>query len=166
MASRTSALLVLAFSAVTAPDDPYEGPGNNLKIENDTNGRRWSQGNGSGQVDSVLRRDGTLAGGGSDSYDLLAAGGLVDAQNQPIDADEAKVLIIKCVTGSITVKNPAANGLDCFTAASEGIALTAGQSFAFDLGALGLDVATNSKFDIAEVGAVGATYILGLAVAQ
>ena len=98
---------------------------------------------------------------------LLAAGSLEDIIGQAIDADEAKALVVLCTDGEIKVTGAAANGLGCFTAASEGNALSEGQFVAIGLGKAGLDVTVNSKFDITETsGTATAAYTLGLIVAQ
>lgn len=129
---------------------------------------RFTQGTSSGEVDRPYKRErSALGAGATDSYDLLAAGSLKDLLGQTIDADEIKGIVVLCTDGAIEVTADAANGLECFTAASEGCKLAAGQWWAMGFGAAGLACAANSKFLITETSS-GATadYTLGFIVAQ
>lgn len=157
-------LRILGLADITA-SSPYTLPVQ-AKLENATGGERWTNGIASGNVDRVYQVAGTLGAGGTDNYDLLAAGSLTDVFGQAIDADELKGIVVKCVTGEITLEAPVANGLGFFKAASDGVVLSAGQTIGVSFGAGGLDVTTNSKFDIDDSGGAGSTYSLWLIVAQ
>lgn len=171
MATKLAALLTIVATADLA-SDPAADPGGTgtvrQTVENNTNGRRWTQGTASGQADRVYKKLGSLAGSGSDSFNLLAAGSLTDILGQSIDADELKAIAVKCKTGEITFKATATNGISLFTAASEGLKLSAGQMVGVDLGDAGIDVTTNAQFEIAEAGspAAAATYEVWALVAQ
>lgn len=166
MASSSSALLRLRMVIEAIPDSATADGALEKVIENATNGRRWSQGTASGQVDRVYYVEGSLASGASDSYDLLAAGSLTDILGQAIDADELKGLIVIPVTGAIRVNATASNAIGLFDHASDLINVPGG-GLAFDWGAAGLDVTTNSKFEITEsTSAATATYKLAVIVAQ
>jgi|TARA_Y100000310_G_C20641918_1_gene794435 hypothetical protein len=165
MATSTAALVRIFGSANITATSPYSEPVK-AELENATGGRRWKQGTGSGQVDRAYMADGSLGAGATDDYNLLAAGSLVDVYNQAIDADELKGVVIRCETGEIEFRGDAANALSMFTNASEGITLAAGQSAGFDLGAAGIDVTTDSKFEVFDSDGGGSTYTLWLIVAQ
>lgn len=164
--STLSARLHILASADLTPAAPQSKPIGH-KIENANGGQGWRNGTGSGQVDRVYHISGSLSSGATDAYDLLAAGSLTDILNQAIDADELKGLVLKCVTGAIEMTANATNGIGLFKAASDGINLSAGDTVAFSLGAAGLDVTTDSKFNITEAtSGAAATYELWLIVAQ
>jgi len=136
-------------------------------LENVTGGEGWRNGTASGQVDRVYMVEGSLSSGATDAYDLLAAGSLTDALGQAIDADELKALILRCDTGMIEMTANATNGIGIFKAASDGINLTTGATVGFSYGAAGLDVTTDSKFNVTEAtSGAAATYTLWLIVAQ
>ena len=165
MASTASAELTIRFLTTMTPDTTTGITGDQHGDVEQTD--RWTQGTGSSQVDRAYKRVRTIGIGATDSYNLLAAGSLEDIIGQAIDADEAKALVVLCTDGEIKVTGAAANGLGCFTAASEGNALSEGQFVAIGLGKAGLDVTVNSKFDITETsGTATAAYTLGLIVAQ
>lgn len=164
--STLSARLMVKATADLQPDAPYSQAIGHV-LENATGGRGWKQGTGSGQVDRVYQVSGSLSSGATDSYDLLAAGGLTDVLNQAIDADELKALVLKCETGTIEMTGDPTNPIGIFKAGGDGINLAAGSSVAFDMGAAGMDVTTDSKFDITEATSAGpATYSLWLICAQ
>ncbi len=165
MATNVNALVRILGSAFITADSPYAQPVK-AELENAAQGRRWKDGQDSGEVDRVYMADGVLGAGATDAYDLLAAGALKDVYSQTIDADELKGIVVRCETGGIDFRGAAANGLGIFTAASQGIALIAGQSIGIDLGAAGINVETNSKFEIFESDGGGSTYTLWLIVAQ
>ncbi len=165
MATSAAALIRILGSATLSADSPYSGPVS-AELENNTNGRRFKNGTGSGQVDRVYQVDGTLGAGATDDYDLLAAGSLTDVYGQAIDADELKAIVIKCNTGEVSFQGNASNQLSLFTSASQGIVLGAGATAGFDLGAAGIDVTTNSKFEILDSDGGGSTYSLWLICAQ
>ena len=165
MATKADALIRILGSANITATSPYEQPVK-AELENATNGRRWKNGTGSGKIDRVYMTDGVLGAGATDDYDLLVAGALKDVYNQAIDADELKGIVIRCETGEIEFRGDAANQISLFTAASEGITLAAGQSAGFDLGATGIDVTTDSKFEVFDSDGGGSTYTLWLIVAQ
>jgi len=122
-------------------------------VENANGGRRWANGGGSGQVERVYKRIRTLASGATDTYDVLAAGSLVTPGGQPIDLDEVKALCLHVVSGECKLVATGASFLGVFTAASEGIKLSAGQTVALDLGAAGIDSTTASQFAVTETSA-------------
>lgn len=128
------------------------------RLENATGGRFWTQGTSTGNADRVFLAERTLTAGQTDNYNTLAAGALTDIYGQAIDLDELKGLIVLCSTGAIKIDAPAANFVGIFADASDVIKLGAGNCIAFDFGPGGLDVATNSKFDITETAAAAATY--------
>ena len=137
------------------------------KLENATGGEGWRNGTASGQVDRVYMVSGSLSSGATDAYNLLAAGSLTDALGQAIDADELKALILRCDTGTIEMSGDATNPIGIFKAGSDGINLTTGATVGFSYGAAGLDVTTDSKFNVTEAtSGAAATYTLWLIVAQ
>lgn len=137
-----------------------------LDVANTTGGRRWTDGQASGQVDRVYRRVRSLTASQTHSYNLLAAGGLTDALGQAIDADELKGLVLRCTSGSIALEAPAAAFLPVFADATDLVKLSEGQTLAFDFGAAGLDVTSAASFDIVEQAASTAAYELWLVLAQ
>lgn len=130
-------------------------------IEIDT---RWTEGNGSGQVQREFFEERALTAAATQSYNLLAAGSLTDRFGQAIDADEIKALIIKPVSGSFVLNMPAANGFGLMTDPTDLINIPSG-GICMSWGAAGLDVTTNGKFDITDTGAAG-TYQIAFIVAQ
>lgn len=128
------------------------------KLENATGGRYWTQGTATGNASQCYIADVTLTSGQTVNYNTLAAGALVDTGNATVDLDELKGLIVLCNTGAIRVEAPAANFIGIFADANGAVKLGAGQCMALDLGAGGLDVTTNGKFDITETAAAAATY--------
>mgnify|MGYP003631766249 CR=1 FL=1 len=127
-------------------------------LENATGGRRWTEGQASGNIDRVFYNEYTVGSTETDSYDVLAAGSLLDLLGQAIDLDELKVLVVKCTSGSIQIAAPAANFLGIFADATDLINFTSGQTVAFDFGAAGLAIGTDSKFDIIETASSTAAY--------
>ena len=119
-------------------------------------------GSGAGKADQVYRVNGSLSSSGSDTYNVLAAGGLKSPLNETIDLDEVKVIVVKCLTGTVNVEAAASNGLGCFTGAGEGVKLAAGQIFALGLGSGGVAVGSAGSLTVAEAGspAAAATYEL------
>lgn len=166
--TETSALLLIRALATIKAADPANPDPVSLELENVSGGRRWSDGTGTDQVDRIYKVDGVVGAGATVSYDLLAAGALKDIFGQAIDADELKALVIRCETGEIEFRGPAANGISLFTAASEGIKLAPTHVAAFDLGSDGIEVqvSTLSKFDVFDLDGGGSTYTLWLVVAQ
>ncbi len=159
MATAAAALLQILAKANLTATSPHEGDVRE-DLENTTGGRRWTDGNASGQVNRVYRKTGSLGAGATDSYNTLAAGALTDVYGQTIDLDELKGLVIVPLTGSIRLEAPAANFIGIFNDATDLLNVPAG-GLAFDFGAAGLDVTVNSKFDITETtGAATATYEL------
>ena len=166
MATTLSAMLHIDAKASVTATSPHAGDVRE-DLENATGGTRWTQGTGSGQVGKVYRKTGSLIAGGTDSYNLLAAGALEDVYGQSIDADELKGLVIKVTSGAIKIDAPAANFLPIFADASDVIKLQNGCTIAFDWGAAGLSLGSDAKFDIVEsTGAATATYELWLVVAE
>ncbi len=163
MATEVAAHVRILFEATTKATSPHQPSPVTDKIDSE---RRWTDGTASGQVDRVYRHDGTLGAGATDDFDLLAAGGLTDVFEQAIDADELKAIAIVCNTGEIEFRGDAANQISLFTAVSEGITLSAGQAAGFNLGATGIDVTTNSKFEVFDSDGGGSTYSLFLIAAQ
>lgn len=163
MASVLSSLLSIHAIGDMTPSSPLEG-----KIQGQVSSElRLVQGTGSGQADRVIHVSGTLAGSATQTYDLLAAGGLKDILGQAVDADELKVLVIQCHTGSIAFEGQAgANDLACFKASGDGILLPAGGVAAFSLGPVGQNVTANSRFQVRDTSTTGATYTLHIVVAQ
>lgn len=168
MATVAALLQIIAEGAtIPAPaDDPGAGGTVTQDLTNQTGGRRWTDGTGSGQVDRVYKRVRTMTSGETQSYDLLAAGSLTDALARAIDADELKGLVIKCTSGSIALEAPATGFIPIFSDATDLLLLSAGHTVAFEFGAAGVDVTSASKFDIVEKAASTAAYTLWLIVAQ
>ncbi len=160
MATSASAHLHIKLDAETLADSPHETlPARDL-LENAVGGERWTNGQGSGQIDRVYKVAGTLGAGATDNYNALAAGSLTDVYGQAIDLDELKGIVIRCLTGQITFEAPGASFLSCFKAAADGIVLVAGHSIGLSFGAGGIDVTANSTFDIDDSGGAGSTYEL------
>lgn len=166
MSTVSGALIHIKGDAQVAPGSPYEGEIRSL-LENVSGGRRYTNGTGSGQVNTVYYRnrtatgDGTLGAGGTDSYNLLAAGALTDVFGATVDMDELKMLVVVVDSGAIKIDAPAANAIPIFADPTDVILLASVKCIALDFGAAGLDVTTNSKFDIIETsGATAAGYYL------
>ena len=165
MATATSAVLHILASASVKSTSPHLGDITET-LENTTGGTRWTDGTGSGQVDRAYRVTGSLGSGATNSYNLLAAGALLDVFGQAIDGDELKGMVIKVTSGTIALEAPAANFLGIFADATDLINLANGMTIAFDFGSTGLDITTNASFDIVEKAASTATYELWLILAQ
>ena len=144
-----AARLTIDVAADMTPDAPLTGPirGN---LNNGSKGQVWTDGNASGQVDQIYRATHTIGAAATVNFDTLAAGALLDIAGDTVNLDELKYLLVKCVSGAIEVLAPGANFIGIFKAAADTFILAAGQSLAVDLGAAGLDVTTNSKFDITD----------------
>lgn len=173
MATKFSAVMELRLLAEEALDvtvDPGSDGTLPVEVTIGSGGARWANGGASGQVGACYKRLRTVGISGTDSYDLLAAGALKTPAGATIDADELKGLVLKVTSGACKLQAPAASGLGIFTAASQGLQLSATgglRSVALYFGPDGLDVTTNSKFDIVESsGAATATYELILIVAE
>jgi hypothetical protein len=162
----TAASLNLQLLALIDPVSPVEGG----KLQHRTpaaDTQRWSAGTGSGQINRSYKVAGTLTAGASVTYNFLAAGALKDANNVTIDLDEVKAFIVECVTGAISVTSAAANGLACYTGASEGDLLAAGHITAKSFGPAGLAVGSNGSLTVTETtGLAGATFTLHLIGAE
>jgi hypothetical protein len=106
----------------------------------------------------------TIGSGATDTYDLLAAGGLIGPLGELIDLDELKGLALRVTSGEVKFIRHGANGLAMFTSNNEGLQLkSAGglRAVVLDFGPDGLDVTTDSKFEIVETsGLASATYEL------
>lgn len=158
-----SAHLTISLRGSVAPAAPRDGALGAV-VENGSSGDRWTNGQAAGMVDRIYRRDSTLAAAATDSYDLLAAGSLTDILTQAVDLDEAKAMVLACLTGSIKMVAPALNFLPIFGGAGHLINLSAGQMMAFDLGASGLLLSANAKFEITDTfGGTGSTYSIMIA---
>ena len=165
MASISEAALSVALRTKATPDTATGITGDQHGDAEQTD--RYTQGTGSGQIDRCYKRVRTIGIGATDSYNLLAAGSLEDIIGQAIDADELKGFVLRCTSGEIELVASAGTPIGLFLAAGDGVPLTAGQWVAWGLGAAGLNVATNSLFEITETsGAAAAAYELGLVVAQ
>lgn len=159
MASSLSASLIIRAQAELVPSSPAAGAVL-AELANATGGTFWTPGQGSGQIDRVYLASVSLTSGQTVNYNTLAAGSLLDALGQAIDLDELKGLVVKCTSGSIKIDAPAANFIGIFADASDLIRLSSGQTIAFDFGAGGLDVTTNSKWDIVETASSTASYTI------
>lgn len=157
MATSLAVSLRIIAQADLTPSNPLVGA-ILAKLENATGGRYWTQGTSIGNADRVYLADVTLTSGQTVNYNTLAAGSLTDIAGQAIDLDELKGLVILCNTGAIKIDAPAANFIGIFADASDLIKLGAGNCIAFDFGPGGLDVTTNSKWDIVETASAAATY--------
>ncbi|MBC8425132.1 hypothetical protein H8E07_13495 [bacterium] len=152
--------LALDPNSVTGRTGPIGGE--NKQVD------RWANGITSGSADRGYKRVRVgLGAAATDSYNTLAAGGLLDLDNQAIDLDEIKGFSLRCTDGAIKLVASAGTPLGLFLAAGDGIAMTAGDAFAFSWGAGGLDVTVNSLFEITETsGATTADYTLQFHGAQ
>jgi hypothetical protein len=160
--STLAARLVINALADLQPAAPFaQDIGHRVEYANG-----WKQGTASGQVDRVYMVSGSLSASATDSYDLLAAGSLTDVLGQAIDADELKGFVLRCDTGTIECTGEATNPIGIFKAGGDGFNLSTGAIAAFSYGAAGIDVTTDSKFDITEAVGSTATYTLWLIVAQ
>lgn len=115
--------------------------------------RRTTNGTGSAQADQILLATYTISASGTQAFNTLAAGSLEDIYGNAIDLDEFKMLVIEITSGEAKLVKNATNGMAFFTANDEGIQLNASgglRRVGFDFGPDGLDVTTNSKFDIIE----------------
>jgi len=167
MASTLSARLLILAQSSQIPDSTVLTGAREISLSNGTEGQRWTQGTGSGQVDRQYYRDGSLGAGAIDGYNLLGPGGLKDIDGQLIDADEIKGIRLEVLTGIISFAGAPADHLPCFTDAGKGLKLAAGQTIGIDFGAAGLALGASGKFDIKELSiTAGATYRLWLVVAQ
>lgn len=162
MATTASAALTIDAQGTMTATSPYAGD----VRANCTDVERWTDGDSSGQISRILYRSETMASGETDTYNLLAAGSLTDVYGQAIDADEIKGLVLRCITGSVSLKAPAFNFLTCFGAAGDKIILAAGHTIAINFGAGGLALSTSASLAVAEEAAAAATYELWLCVAQ
>lgn len=170
MAHEYTAFMHMALVADTRFDKataPFAAGGVTQAVENATNGQRWTAGSAAGQVDAVYRRERTVGSGATDAYNVLAAGSLETPAGEAVDLDECKAIMVRCTAGSIKVVGGTSNPMFCFTGSGEGVVLTAGQSFGLDLGPFGIDVTTNSTFEVIEATSGGpATYQLGFIGAE
>lgn len=144
------ARLTIDLQAEARPDTPRAGrvQGN---LDNGSKGRAWTNGTGSGEIGQVYRARHTIAAGVTVNFDTLAAGGLLDILNDAVDLDELKWLYIKVTSGRVEVVAPAMDRIDFFKHPTDAINIAAGQAICIDFGAAGLDVTTNSKFDITDI---------------
>ena len=157
MPTSASASMLIQVQAAVVGSSPVLGTLQG-DMSNGATGARWTQGTGSGNIDRVFRKNYTIAAAGTQSFNTLAAGSLTDIHAQAIDLDEIKGLMIKCVTGAIKVDAPATGFMGFFGSATDFIVLAAGQTLALEFGATGLDVTTNSKFDLIDTaGGSGST---------
>lgn len=155
----------LSISLLCTVDVPTPGTGTATeKLETVT---RWTDGTGSGQIGRVYHATGSLTASGTATLNLLAAGALKDRFNTTVDLDELKGIMIKCLTGQFSVAAAAANGLTCFTGASEGVKLAAGHTLAVDFGAAGLAIGSTGSLTLTETStSAGATYEIILTGAE
>ncbi len=72
-------------------------------VEAQAGGRRWTNGTGLGKVGAAYKRIRTIGSGATDTYDLLAAGGLQTPLGRPIDLDELKALSLQVTSGDVSV---------------------------------------------------------------
>lgn len=155
MPSQLSTSMQIDVLGTTVPSLPQTG-NVNANMQTTT---RWTHGTASGQADRQYHKERSLAASATHNYDLLAAGSLTDVLSQAIDLDELKGLKIKCTVGAIKVVGGAGTPAGFLTAATEGFNLAAGHEVGFNFGAAGLNVATNSKFDVTDTaGGSGSTY--------
>jgi len=150
MATTAYATLTIAVKAEMTPDSPLEGI-----IKGDANngskGQSWTNGTGSGQIGQVYRAQHTIGAAATVNFDTLAAGALADIAGDTIDLDELKWLYIEVTTGQVEFIAPATSFLDLFKATGDAIDLSANHVLCLEFGAAGLDVTTNSKFDITDI---------------
>jgi len=144
------ARLTIDLQAEARPDTPRAGrvQGN---LHNGSKGRAWTNGTSSGEIGQVYRARHTIAAGVTVSFDTLAAGGLLDILDDAVDLDELKWLYIKVTSGSVRFGASDSNFLDFFETDDARVHIFAGQAICIDFGAAGLDVTTNSKFDITDI---------------
>ena len=72
-------------------------------------------------------------------------------------------MVLKCTSGAIKLVASAGTPIGLFGAAADFINIPNGGTFAFSWGAAGLNVATNSLFEITDTaGGTGSTYELQL----
>ena len=163
MATSLAATIWIKIKTALTPSLPHTGDTFD-DIENVAGGHSTINGQGADQADRCYAKLGTLAAAATDGYNTLAAGSLVDSQAQAIDLDKLKMIVVKCLTGSIKIDAPAANYMGFFGTATDYVPLRAGQTWGLDLigtNGLGLDVTVNSKFDIVDTfGGAGSTYQL------
>lgn len=91
-----------------------------------------SNGTAAGQVDRIFTDTRTLAASATENLDL--AGSLVDAFGATITFVTVKAVIIRAApanTNDVQITRPATNGVPLFMAASDGIAIKPGYTFAF-----------------------------------
>lgn len=157
MATSLAVSLRIIAQADLTPSSPLAGA-ILAKLENATGGRFWTQGTGTGNASQCYLADVTMTASQTVSYNTLAAGALVDTGGATIDLDKLKGMVILCNTGAIKIDAPATNFIGIFADASDVIKLGAGNCIAFDFGPGGLDVTTNSKWDIVETASAAATY--------
>lgn len=163
--SSVQASLLVEFLSTLAPAT-VSGPGGSSQavaqnLRNAVRGESWTYGAGSGQVNQVFLDEVTVSSGATDNYNVLAAGAHLDVFGNTIDLDELKGLVIVPTSGSIRLEAPAANFLDIFDDASDLLDLVSSSVFCMAWGAGGIDVTTNSKFDITETtSAASATYLI------
>jgi hypothetical protein len=150
MATTAGATLITRVLATMDPSSPIEGTVRG-DHENGTKGVSWTNGSGSGQIDQVYRATHTIGAAATVNFDLLAAGALTDITGATIDLDELKFLKISVTSGQISFLAPAANFLDLFIATGDALDLSANHGVTLEWGAAGLDVTTNSKFDITDL---------------
>lgn len=160
MSTQLSALLQIAAAAKLTASDPHTGSTDH-RIGNGSQGRRWVEGQASGQVDRVYLKSGALASGGSDTYDLRSAGQLTDIYGQDLDLGELKALVLKSISGSILFEGHSSHAIPFFASHGDGVILTSGQAPAVDFGPNGIDVSSLSRFHIHEqTGTAAAEYKL------
>ena len=149
------------YSPVTM-SGPGESAGDIIqKIRNAVGGESWTYGTGSGKVNQIHVDEVSVGSGATKNYNTLAAGAHLDVFGNTIDLDELKGLIIVPLTGSIRIDAPAANILAIFSDATDVINLASAGVFCMTWGAAGIDVTTNSTFDITETtSAAVATYLI------
>jgi len=161
MATTLAASLGIKHLVTLTPDPTAEPGGKNPISLDNTQEDRWRNGAGSGLANRVYKRIRTIGSGATDSYNILAAGSLVDILNQAIDLDELSGITLRCTSGSINFVASAGTPIGLFLAAGDGLPMVAGDVFAYSWGAAGLDVTTNSLFEITETTGTGSSaYVL------
>ena len=145
-----NATVIIDIQAEMTPDSPLTGriKGN---ASNGSRGRSWTNGVGSGQIGQVYREQHTIGTGATVSFNTLSAGGLIDIAGDAVDLDELKWLYIEVVSGRVEFIAPAANFLDVFKATGAALDLAPGHKICLEWAAAGLDVTTNSKWDITDI---------------
>jgi|TARA_Y100000034_G_scaffold119215_1_gene160755 hypothetical protein len=146
-----SARLVVDLASAMEPDAPLSGPirGN---LNNANKGTAWTDGGGSGQIEQAFEQNYTIGAAATQAFNTLAAGALTDLAGDTVDLDELKYLVIKVNTGTVELTAPGANFIGLFKAAADALVLPVG-TYAFDLGAAGIDVTVNSLFNLVDTGA-------------